>query len=417
MVSTGLPKKRLLMVMPYSQFVRKAAEAGFEVWAIWDPSLRERSYLDEVSEHARELLLTDFSDEPALRELITRTALAHGIDTVLHMGSEDSMGPAVAAAEALGLSPNTAESVRLLNDKAAMRALLAEAGLSPVRAEPAGTVAEAAAVAGRLPLPVVVKPSQASGSRGVALIRDGADLQEWTARVEGGGLAGPFLVEEYLEGPEFSVETLSRDGAHHVVGITAKQTTGAPGFVERAHFHPALLEPADASAIGQVVTGLLDLAGYTFGPAHTEVILTAGGPRIVESQTRLGGDRIPLLIETATGFDIEAEIFRTLAGAPVEVPRAKHTAAVGFFFLPPGRLESVSGREAILALPYVHQLHFPFEPGAELPATKDSFTRHGYVIVDAQSPAEAAARIERARALLGAEVRENTVAAPIGALL
>ncbi|MCY0942948.1 ATP-grasp domain-containing protein [Streptomyces antarcticus] len=417
MVYTGVPKKRLLMVMPYSQFVRKAAEAGFEVWAIWDPSLRDRAYLDEVAEHARELLLTDFSDEQGLRDLIAGTARAHAIETVLHLGSEESMGPAVAAAEALGLSPNAAGAVHRLNDKAAMRALLAESGLSVVRAEPAATAEEVAAVAGRLPLPVVVKPSHASGSRGVALIRDGADLQEWSARVESSGLAGPFLVEEYLEGPEFSVETLSAGGTHHVIGITAKQTTGAPGFVETSHIHPAQLDPSDASAIRAVVTGLLDLAGYTFGPAHTEVILTAGGPRIVESQTRLGGDRIPLLIETATDFDIEAEIFRTLAGAPVRPPRPKHTAAIGFFFLTPGRLESVTGLGAIRALPYVHQLHFPFAPGDELPRTTDSFTRHGYVVVDAQSPAEATERIARARALLRADVRESVTAAPIGALL
>ncbi|OKJ48548.1 phosphoribosylglycinamide synthetase [Streptomyces sp. CB02009] len=415
MTSTGAPR-RLLMVMPYSQFVHKAAEAGFEVWAIWDPTLREQEYLDKVAEHAQELLLTDFSDETGLRALIAETVRAHDIGTVLHLGSEDSMSPAVAEAEALGVSPNPASAVTVLNDKAAMRALLAEHGLSVVRAESAVSVEEVAAAMDRLPLPVVVKPARASGSRGVALIRDAADLKEWTDRVAEAGLAGPYLVEEYLQGPEFSVETLSADGVHHVIGITAKHTTGAPFFVETSHVHPAPLGQDERTAIHAVVIGLLDLAGYRFGPAHTEVILTPRGPRIVESQARLGGDRIPLLIETASDYDIEAAIFRTLAGEPVDPPAPRHTASVGFFSFPAGRLQSLEGLDAVCALPYVQAVHFPFSPGDELPATTSSFTRHGYAVVDAESPAEAADRLARVRGLLRANVRDAVLAAPKGSL-
>ncbi|MET8885098.1 ATP-grasp domain-containing protein [Streptomyces rubiginosohelvolus] len=414
MTHTGAPK-RLLMVMPYSQFVRKAVEAGFEVWAVWDPSLREEAYLDEVAEHARELLLADFSDESGLRALIAETVRTHGIGTVLHLGAEASMPPAVAEAEALGVSPNPVSAVIRLNDKAAMRALLAEHELSVVRAEPAATTKEVRAVVAGMALPVVVKPTGASGSRGVALVRDAEDLEEWSARVAEAGLVGPYVVEEYLQGPEYSVETLTVDGVHQVVGITAKQTTGAPFFVETAHVHPAPLAPEDRSTIHAVVIGLLDLAGYRFGPAHTEVILTRRGPRIVESQSRLGGDRIPLLIATASDFDIEAAIFRTLAGEPLNVPAPRHTASIGFFTLSAGRLNAVGGLDAIRALPYVHALHFPFRPGDELPRTTSSSTRHGYVVVDAESPAEAAERISRVRGLLRADVREAASAASKGA--
>ncbi|MFH8716846.1 ATP-grasp domain-containing protein (plasmid) [Streptomyces zaomyceticus] len=413
MTPTGA-SKRLLMVMPYSQFVRKAAEAGFEVWAIWDPSLRERAYLDEVAEHARELLLTDFSDEEGLRTLIAATVRVHGIGHVLHLGAEESMPPAYAEAEALGVSPNPATAIGVLNDKAAMRALLAAHGLSAVRSVSVATADEVSGALAGLPLPVVVKPARASGSRGVALIRDAADLDEWTERVTAAGLPGPYLIEEYLQGPEFSVETLSADGVHHVIGITAKHTTGAPYFVETSHVHPAPLADAERAAIHAVVIGLLDLAGYRFGPAHTEVILTDRGPRVVESQTRLGGDRIPLLIETASDYDIEAAIFRTLAGEPVEPPRPRHTASVGFFLLPAGELRSVTGLDAIRALPYVQTLHFPHSPGDDLPPTTNSFTRHGYVVVDAESPAEAADRIARVRGLLRVDVREAALAAPKG---
>lgn len=407
---------RLLMVMPYSQLVRKAVEAGFTVWSVWDPALREQAYLDEVALHSEELLLTDFGDRRGLRELIAGTARRHRVGHILHLGAEDTMGVAAEVAEELGVALNSAASVNRLNDKAAMRRLLDASGLSVVRCQEAASVDAVADAVGRFAQPVIVKPSSASGSRGVALVRGPEDLDEWAARVHGAGLGGPFLVEEYLEGPEFSVETLTVDGVHHVVGITAKQTGGPPGFVETGHVHPAPLSPAEDTALRTVVTGLLSLAGHRFGPAHTEVILTDAGPRIVESQARLGGDRIPLLVEVATGFDIEAAVFQALAGEPVVVPEPLRTASIAFFRFPAGRLESVGDLEELRSLPHVHALHFPFRPGDALPPTTDSFSRHGYVVVDGASPRETSDRISSVQGLLRPVVRESVLATSKGTL-
>ncbi|AWZ05909.1 MULTISPECIES: ATP-grasp domain-containing protein [unclassified Streptomyces] len=408
--STG----RLLMVMPYEQLVRKAVEAGFRVWSIWDPKLRPAAYLDKVAAHSEQVALVDFEDEAALRALVARIAGEYRVDHVLHLGSESSMAPVLAEAEALGLSPNRAESVRLLNDKNAMRRLLNRNGVSVVRAREAAVLREVAGLLAEFGLPAVVKPANSAGSRGIALVRTAADLAEWTRLVEAAGLEGPYIIEEFLDGPEFSVETLTVDGMHEVVGITAKQTSGAPRFIETGHVHPAPLSPVDEGAIRSTVTALLDLAGYEFGPAHTEVILTPAGPRIVESQARLGGDRIPLLVEVATGFDLEAAIFRALAGEDVKVPAPHRYASIGYFRLPAGPLESVGGLAELAALEHVHAVHFPYEAGDVLPHTTDSATRHGYAVVDAASPAEAAERIASARAALRTTTAPG--AAPAAAL-
>ncbi|MEV7724409.1 ATP-grasp domain-containing protein [Streptomyces sp. NPDC087917] len=403
---------RLLMVMPYEQLVRKAVDAGFRVWSIWDPALRGADYLAQVAAHSEDLALVDFEDEAALRALIARTARENDIRYVLHLGSESSMAPVLAEAEALGLSPNRAESVRLLNDKNAMRRLLNRNGVSVVRAREASHLAEVEPLLTEFGLPAVVKPANSAGSRGIALVRTAADLTEWTDRVKSAGIEGPFIIEDFLEGPEFSVETLTVDGMHQVVGITAKQTGGPPGFVETGHVHPAPLPLVDEGAIRSTVTALLDLAGYEFGPAHTEVILTPAGPRIVESQARLGGDRIPLLVEVATGFDLEAAIFRALAGEDVTAPAPHRYASVGFFRLPAGRLESVAGLDALAAEEHVHAVHFPYAPGDLLPHTTDSGSRHGYAVVDAPSPGEAAERIAAAHAALRATTTPTPKEAP-----
>ncbi|WP_405871401.1 ATP-grasp domain-containing protein [Streptomyces sp. NBC_00005] len=391
---------RILMVQPYRQLVEKAVAAGFEVVSIWDPALQSEAYLRDVARHSSALLYADFADEAALRALVRETALAHDVAHVLHLGKESTMLATAQEADALGLAPNPPEAVRRLNDKAAMRELLAAHGLSPMRSAVADTAGQVAPLLGDFGYPAVVKPTRLQGSAGVRLVRSPDELRGWQEEVRAFGYEGQVVVEEFLEGPEFSVETLSADGRHQVVGITAKQVTDGPLFVETGQLFPAPLPAETADAMGELVTALLDAAGHRFGPAHTEIILTAAGPRIVESQARLGGDRIPHLIRIATGFDIEAAIFESLAGRPVAPGAAERSAAISFFQLEPGRIARVEGLDAIRELAYAHDLRFPYGPGDELPVTVHSGSRHGFVIVEGAGPREVEERAGAAEALL-----------------
>ena len=400
-MSPATRNDRLLMCMPYRQFVRKAAAEGFRIYSIWDPGLESAAYLDEVAELSEELQLADFRDEAGLRRAVAETAARHDVAHVLHFGREETQSPVCEQADALGLAVNSPRSLAQINDKAAMRRLLRERGLSPVRAVEAACPQEAQRLleAG-LELPVVVKPTGLDGSRGVRLIERAGDVRAWADELGAYGYRGPVLVEEYLRGPEFSVETVTAAGRHHVVGITAKRLGPPPGFVEMGHVYPAPLPEADRAAIAELVVAFLDAAGYRFGPTHTEVILTAQGPRIVESQARLGGDRIPQLIEVASGFDIEAALFRALAGGPVDPGRAQRLGAVAFFDLGTGRLQSVGGVDAIARLPFVHALKLKVRPGDVLRPVTDSQSRHGYVVIDAASEEQAGERFGVVRALL-----------------
>ncbi|MEV0963734.1 ATP-grasp domain-containing protein [Streptomyces sp. NPDC049910] len=394
---------RLLMVQPYTQFVEKAVALGFEVWSIWDPTLQPASYLAGVEKISREMLWVDFSDEAALRRLVRETALAHDVGCLLHLGEEATMVAVAEEAQALGLALNPPEALRRLNDKAALRELLARHGLSPVRTAVAGTPDEVESVLAGFGLPAVVKPTRLQGSAAVRLVTGPADLDAWRRELAGHGYRGPVLVEEYLRGPEFSVETLTREGRHLVVGVTAKRKTPAPAFVETGHVFPAPLPDADADAIGELVTAVLDAAGYRFGPAHTEVILTDGGPRVVESQARLGGDRIPALIRLATGFDIEGAVFDLLVGGTAEPAPAERTAAISFFAFPPGRITRLEGVADLEALPHVHGVRFPFAEGDVLPPTRHSGSRHGHVIVTGGTAEEAERLAAETKALLRVE--------------
>ncbi|WP_234432562.1 ATP-grasp domain-containing protein [Streptomyces sp. MUSC 125] len=400
---------RILMVMPYRQLVEKAVAAGFRVWSIWDPTLQSQDYLREVAAHSEELLLTDFDDEAGLRRLIRGTAIAHEVAHVLHLGKESTMLPVAEEADALGLAPNPPESLRRLNDKAAMREVLAEHGLSPVRTVTADSAAGTAAVLAEFGYPAVVKPTGLSGSTGVRLVRCRADLDQWAADLDALGYHGPVLVEEFLAGPEYSVETLSANGSHQVIGITQKRTTSAPLFVETGQLFPAPLPEDTAAVMEKEVLALLDAAGHRFGPAHTELILTADGPRIVESQARLGGDRIPHLVRIATGFDIEAAIFELLAGRAAVLGSATRVGAIRFFQFEPGTVEHVAGLDEVRALPQVAEVSFHFQAGDTLPETTNSASRHGFVILGADDVQQADRGAEEAASLLRVTTRAPLV--------
>ncbi len=306
----------LVMVMPYRAYVEKAKEEGYSVYAIWDPEVARGiygidspGYLDKLAATADGFELADFSDLDGLERAIVANASGPEVQYVYHLGAEETMLATYRVAAKLGKAVNPVRSIELLNDKLEMRRLLEREGLSPVRFAEAPSWRAAEPLLNDFPLPLVLKPTSLSGSRGVYLLRDRSQYRDWGQLLDGYGYDGPVLLEEYLKGPEFSVETLSCAGRHRVIGVTKKVLGPPPLFVEMGHVHPFEDEQM-AAYIGETAIALLDAAGYMCGPAHTEVIWGPAGPRIVESQARLGGDRIPQLVQLSTGVDMERGIFQ-----------------------------------------------------------------------------------------------------------
>jgi biotin carboxylase len=408
------------MVLPSHRLVRKAAEAGCRVWSVWDPALRDSAYLDEVARYSEGLLLVDMEDETALRAVVARAAREHQVTHVMHLGDGRTVASVLAEAEELRIGVNPPHAIRLLGDRAAMRELLRTHPRLRVharRAADADGVKEALEhFAGA---PVVVKSAYAPVGRGAELIRDKQDLRRWEQRVDAWSACGPFIVEEYLPGPQYAVETLSVDGMHQVVGVTATRTTGAPHFVTTSHLHPAPLAVRDEAAIRSAVCALLDLAGFENGPAHTEVVQDPGGPpRILASRAGLGGDRIPLLVELATGIDLEEESFRALTGGVLARAPARRTAVVGFFRFPENRPASLTGLAELRALPYVRAVELPMRPDEPNFRAAGLSSHRGSVVVVGAGPEEAAEHLaaarERLRVDTGAETWTGPYAAAVG---
>ncbi len=304
--------------------------------------------------------------------------------------TEFGLLPASLLSEGRGLPGVPVAAVLRTRDKLLMRRALGAAGMAQPRF---GRLTEAAGPG--LPFPLVVKPVDGSGSIGVELVDGPAGLERRAAAGE------PAMWEEYLDGPEYSVEAVSFDGAHHFVGVTAKVTTGPPHFIEVGHLAPAPLPGGVERRIQQEVCRCLDALGVRAGASHTELRLVGARPIVLETHTRAGGDRIPLLHLLVSGQDQYGLALSSLLG--VEAPRAARRfefAAVRFFRWPAGTLADLADVDLARRVEGVVELELTVRPGEPLRPWTSGLDRPGHAVVGGASPAEVARRLDEVERLL-----------------
>lgn len=236
-------------------------------------------------------------------------------------------------AAALGLPGNSLEStLRCTNKHAMRRAFEAGGDPSPCSLQVDG---ETDLSALELSWPVIVKPTDRSGSRGIRKVERREDLAEAVRAALDQSLEKKALVEEFAEGKEFSVEYISFRGKHSFLAVTEKFTTGAPHFIETGHREPADLPEETVREIRRVVEHALDTLGVENGASHSEVkIDDAGRIRIIEIGARMGGDCIGSdLVLHSTGMDFVGMVIRVACGQAPDFTRVCEPMAVESRFL------------------------------------------------------------------------------------
>ncbi|MBE0649342.1 MAG: ATP-grasp domain-containing protein, partial [Bacteroidales bacterium] len=153
--------------------------------------------------------------------------------------------------------------------------------------------------------PLIAKPVDRSGSRGVEKVNSRNELKKAIKRAQKESFANECIVEEYIDGVEVSVESISWEGIHYVLAITDKETTGAPYFVELAHHQPSLLDGNIQNKIILETKKALDALNIKFGASHSEFKITNDGEvYVIEIGARMGGDFIGSdLVYLSTGYD------------------------------------------------------------------------------------------------------------------
>ncbi|MFL6130015.1 MAG: acetyl-CoA carboxylase biotin carboxylase subunit family protein [Mycobacteriales bacterium] len=242
-------------------------------------------------------------------------------------------------AEALGLPGGDPQAVLRCRDKLRTRQALDAAGVPQPRWALAGSVADALAAAERIGYPVVLKPRAMAASLGVVRVDGPDELSGYfgfarDTTVPGAWRYDAVLVEEFLTGPEISVDCAVHRGRTHPLCVARKEVGYPPYFEEVGHVVDAA-DPllTDAELLG-VVQDTHTALGYPAGVTHTELKLTPAGPKLVEVNARLGGDLIPYLGLRASGVDPGPAAAAVACGRPpVLAADRKLVAAVRFFYV------------------------------------------------------------------------------------
>ena len=246
--------------------------------------------------------------------------------------------------------------------------------------------------------PCVMKPTDSSGSRGVVLAHDREELVREYGYTLSSSRGGAVILEEYMRGPEFSVEVMVTGGEPHVLQVTDKLTTGAPHFVEMGHSQPSGQSPENLEKIRDLARRAVKAVGIGRGPAHVEIILTEDGPKMVELGARMGGDCITThLVPLSTGIDmIHATIDMALGKEPDIAPKWNKGAAIRYFRTEPGVLRSIEGTDEARAIDGVKEISFVKKPGEQVGEIGSSGDRIGFVIAQADTAEKAVAVCEEA---------------------
>lgn len=253
------------------------------------------------------------------------------INGITSFSLESALPTVVHVAQRMGLVSNSEDSLLLTQSKFAQRQALEKAGIAVPRYYQIEGEVELCKI--DCQYPVIVKPVDSGGSQGICKVETPDKLLEAYKYAVEYSRTQHVIVEEFVDGREFSVEYISHNGHHYFLQITDKVTSGAPRFVEMQHHQPADISNEVHAAIRNMVEGALTALKITNSPSHTEIKLNSKGQLyIIETGARMGGDYITSdLVRLSTGYDfVEGAI--KLAVNKFEVPTFPKPMHSGVYF-------------------------------------------------------------------------------------
>lgn len=218
-------------------------------------------------------------------------------------------------AERLGLPCNSFDTIQMTTNKLKMRTALSKANISCPQFIQISKESDLDKVA-NFNFPVIVKPSDRSGSRGINKVIKFENLGNAVKEAITYSFEKKAIIEEYIEGEEFSCESISFRGKHVCLAITKKYTTGSPHFIETAHIEPADLSFDMIGKIKSEITKALNALKIEYGASHSEFKIDKyGNIKIIEIGSRMGGDCIGSdLVRLSTGYDFVRMVIETAMG-------------------------------------------------------------------------------------------------------
>lgn len=307
-------------------------------------------------------------------------ARKYGISAIVTAATDKPLVMMARVAKALGLPFYTEDTAVWSTDKYQMKQRFIEGGVPCAR----GRLIHHSDEASDLYFPVICKPRDNSGSRGVKLCRNTEELQECIDEALQYSRMDTVLVEEFIEGKEYSIESLHYKGKSEVIQFTEKRTTPFPYNVELGHVQPANLTDGQKDSIRNIIVKIASCMNFENCPSHTELKINERGIFVIETSPRLGGDYITsTLTPLSTGVNIEEQLINISIGKEVDpLHKWNQYSGIRFFsFDADCVINKVPDYNFVVSWPHVIDYSFKLSVNDHVNQITSSLNRYGHIIL------------------------------------
>lgn len=303
--------------------IQKAKELGYVThvfaWAAGDVGEKEADFFYPISVIEKDSILQK------CKEI--------GICGICSIASDIAVITVNYVAEKMGLTGNSVASTGKCTNKHEMRNAFEKAGDPSPKSFVVDEYTDVSAL--KVDYPIIVKPTDRSGSRGIFKLESCDLLKECILKSVEESFERKALIEEFAEGQEYSVEHISYKGRHYFLALTKKYTTGAPHFIETGHLEPAPIEETLLNKIKMTINHALDTLEINNGASHSEIKIDDNGNiKIIEIGARMGGDCIGSdLVMYSTGYDFLKMVIQVACGESPDFTKCCEPIAVESIFI------------------------------------------------------------------------------------
>ncbi len=333
------------------------------------------------------------------------------IDGVMTLANDVPLTVAAIATK-LGLPGISIASARLAADKVLMKQAFGRAGVPVPSFREVFSTEDLKAAIKDWGYPVVIKPNDGRGSRGVLKLTAGVDLSWAYAHAKENSDKGRVIVEDFIEGTQYSTESMVYRGRCYTACISERNyefiDRYAPNIIENGGVLPADIDKAASRSIEDVVARAARAMGINDGTVKGDIVMTPEGPLVIELAARLSGgylctDQIPL----ARGVDLVRQTIKLALGQELDtddlVPEDICKLGVRYFFPKPGRIKSIEGFEELSELEWVSKKVLFLGVGDIVETPSNHTKRAGFVHTKGTTFQEAVRRAIEAAAMVRIE--------------
>ncbi|GAB6173410.1 ATP-grasp domain-containing protein [Paradesulfitobacterium aromaticivorans] len=352
-------------------------------------------------EYADEHHIISTRDKRALKEFATVFAgKVHGVMTI----ASDIPHMVSYLANELGVPSNSQTAANLAVNKLAMKYRFKDFGIPVPWFEEIKSIEELESVVKEQGYPLVIKPIDNSGARGVIRLTPNIDLAWAFNTAKKYSLLENILVEKFENGLQISTEGLMWDDKFYTTGFADRNYKRleqfAPYIVEDGGNMPSVLSREEQVSVCNIFEEAVRAMGIDWGPAKGDIVLSAEGPKIIEVAARLsGGYFCDIEVPLASGVNIVDLVIDMSVGQEPDLNKLCPDRNIGvaerFFFPSPGKLLGIQGVEEVKCLPWVKKLDLYYSLGAIIPPVTNHPSRAGVVITVGSDSQEAAMRAEK----------------------